>query len=97
MTRVIGNVDPKNIADVNLVCKRWYSIVNEVIGRKLFVGRQCQLVPLDQDRYLHNYVDISEIAKVGVAECFVGEIADPIRSMTLWSRFFTKIKYVLIT
>lgn len=82
----------KYLSNASLVSKRWYVIIDEWLGRKLFIGRQCQFVAQDEDRYKYSYVDPFEMTKIGIRECFVGEVVEPTRNMTLWSRFFSNIK-----
>ncbi len=74
------------------VSARWHHIVDELLGRKLFVGRACQFTPEDEERYRHHYVPISSLGKVGVNTCYVGEIVDPVRSMGTVGFYWNKVK-----
>ncbi|ODM94856.1 hypothetical protein Ocin01_11826 [Orchesella cincta] len=88
-------LDSNTINTASLVSKKWHTVIDEMVGRKLFIGRQCQFVPQDQDRYLHQYVDISKISEIGVVECFVGEVTDPNQTQTLLTYLVTRLKKVI--
>lgn len=77
------------------VSQRWHSIVDNLLGRKLFVGRACQFTPDDEERYKHRYVSVTNLGKLGVNSCYIGEVVDPVKSLSNLTFYWTKLKYVL--
>ncbi|CAL8095439.1 unnamed protein product [Orchesella dallaii] len=74
------------------VSKRWHTVVDSMIGRKVYLGNQCQSVPQDQERFFHPLSDFSTISKLGVSECVVGEIVAPNRTRTFLTYLFSELK-----
>jgi hypothetical protein len=93
---IVNCLPSKDQLNVTGVSRRWHRLVDEKLGRKLFIGRTCQFIPEDEERYRHHYVEIDAITKVGVNSCYFGEVSDPDRDTSTIGYYIQKLKYEMM-